>query len=211
MFTNQITHFIFGLLLGWGAAIPIGPMNLEMIRRNLNYGTSYGVALGIGACSADITYIILLGLGALTILHHVTLLKIVGIVGSLILAWFGFSSLRLQNNQLKNDVKELNNSSHKPLWRHTLDGYILTLINPYTILFWSSIGAQIALISRGTHYAIVYASFGVLIATLSWIISLNTALHYTKHRLSTTTMQLLNYLGGFLLLGFAALGLWHAL
>ncbi len=211
MVTNQITHFMFGLLLGWGAAIPIGPINLEIIRRNLNYGTAFGVALGLGACSADLTYIILLALGALTILHHVTLLKIVGIVGSLILAWFGYSALKLKSNNLKDEFNQLNNSSNKPLWRHTLDGYILTLINPYTILFWSSIGTQIALMSRGTHFAIVYACFGVLIATLSWIISLNTALHYTKHRLSPKTMQLLNYLGGFLLLGFAALGLWHAL
>lgn len=211
MYTNQITHFIFGLLLGWGAAIPIGPMNLEIIRRNLNYGTSYGVALGIGACSADLTYIILLALGALTILHHIILLKIIGIAGSLILAWFGYSALKLQSNQLKNNIKQLNNSFNKPLWRHTLDGYILTLINPYTILFWSSIGTQIALISQGTHYAIVYASFGVLIATLSWIACINIALNYTKHRLSAKTMQLLNYFGGLLLLGFAALGLWHTL
>jgi L-lysine exporter family protein LysE/ArgO len=211
MYSSQISHFIFGLLLGWGAAIPIGPMNLEIIRRNLYYGTWYGVALGIGACSADITYIILLALGAVTILHHVIALKVIGITGSLILAWFGYSALKLQSNKLKNDIIPLNNSSNKPLWRHTLDGYILTLINPYTILFWSSISTQIALMSQGTHYTIVYASFGVLIATLSWIISLNTVLNFTKHRLSQKTMQLLNYLGGIVLLGFAALGLWHAM
>ncbi len=40
MYSSQISHLLFGLLLGWGAAIPIGPMNLEIIRRNLRYGTA---------------------------------------------------------------------------------------------------------------------------------------------------------------------------
>lgn len=211
MYSSQISHLLFGLLLGWGAAIPIGPMNLEIIRRNLRYGTAYGVALGVGACSADVTYIILVALGALTILHYVAVMKIVGVIGSLILAWFGYLALKLKSNELNNNSNKPLSSKIYPIWRHTIDGYILTLINPYTILFWSSISTQIALMSQGTHFAIVYASAGVLIATLSWIISLNTVLNFTKHRLSPKTMHLFNYFGGFLLLAFAAFGLWHAM
>jgi threonine/homoserine/homoserine lactone efflux protein len=38
---------LFGILLGMGAAIPIGPINLEIIRRNLRFGTSFGIATGM--------------------------------------------------------------------------------------------------------------------------------------------------------------------
>ncbi len=211
MYSSQLAHLVFGLMLGWGAAIPIGPMNLEIIRRNLKYGSLYGVALGIGACTADVTYIILLALGALTILHYAIVLKIVGILGSLVLAWFGYSALKLNSNKLDQQPNRLTSPQNTALWLHTRDGYILTLINPYTILFWSSVSSQIAVMSQNSHLPLFYASVGVLIATLSWVISLNIVLNFTKHRLSSKTMQLFNYFGGVLLLLFAVLGLWHSL
>ena len=92
----MLHQFIFGLLLGLGAAIPLGPMNLEIIRRNLRFGSVYGIALGLGACSADVTYLVLLSLGALSILTHPLILQVIGVIGSSILLWFGYSALRLK-------------------------------------------------------------------------------------------------------------------
>src|SRR3990167_7687283 len=79
----MLHSIIFGVLLGWGAAIPLGPMNIEIIRRNLTLGTLYG-------------FLIILSLGALNLLTHVIVLKIVGILGSLIIGWFGYSALKLK-------------------------------------------------------------------------------------------------------------------
>lgn len=197
---------IFGLLLGYGAAIPIGPINLEIMRRNLHFGTAMGLALGFGACSADVTYLVLLSLGALKILAYPLVLKIIGVVGSVILAWFGYNALRLKSSA---------NDNNKPLtthsfWRNYLEGYVLTLINPYTILFWSSISTTLALVTHANSQAIVYAGIGVLLSTSSWIVGLNTLLHFTKHRFSPRVMRWLNIMGGVILIGFAIIGLWHA-
>lgn len=90
-------EIIFGLLLGWGAAIPIGPINLEVIRRNLQFGSRFGISFGLGACSADMTYFILLLAGALVLLQHELVLRIIGIIGALILLWFGISAIRLKS------------------------------------------------------------------------------------------------------------------
>ena len=72
--------FILGLILGWGAAIPIGPINLEIIRRHLSFGMIFGIAYGLGACIADLCYLILLMSGALILLQHPLVLKIIGII-----------------------------------------------------------------------------------------------------------------------------------
>lgn len=206
----MLHQLLFGLLLGWGAAIPIGPLNLEMIRRNLQYGTPYGMALGIGACSADVTYIILLSLGALTILTHALIMQIIGVLGSLVLAWFGFSALRLRANHIaSNDPNRVIKKQYS-LWRHTVEGYILTLFNPFTILFWSSVSAQIALQAKTATHAMFYAGVGVLLGTFSWVCGLNICLHFTRHKLSQRMMQYLNYAGGIILLFFAAIGFWHS-
>lgn len=198
-------QLLFGLFLGWGAAIPIGPINLEVIRRNLTFGTRYGVALGLGACSADVTYLLLLSVGFLTLLTQPLILKIMGCLGSLILAWFGYSTLRMKTQHYAKTTA----SNTRTTWRHSIEGYLLTLINPMTILFWSSVSTQIVLISKKGEYAIINSGLGVLLGTLSWILGLNLFLHLYRHRLSEKTLQIFNKTGGIILLAFAIHGLWH--
>lgn len=203
----MLHQLIFGLLLGWGAAIPLGPMNLEIIRRNLYFGTIYGIALGAGACSADVTYLFLLALGALTILTHHLILQIVGVVGSGILLWFGYSALKLKAIAIDNNDQKLKSAA--PI-RHLMEGYVLTLFNPFTILFWASVSTQIAIMASTTAYAIWYAGLGVLLGTFSWVIALNICLHVTRHRLSPSVMRWINRIGGLVLIGFAVLGFWRS-
>jgi L-lysine exporter family protein LysE/ArgO len=120
---------LFGILLGLGAAIPVGPVNLEMIRRNLRFGTAYGMMTGFGACAADLTYLTLLCLGALTLLQYPDVLRVLGIVGSLILIWFGISAFRSKPAVVQDNVVL------PSLMRYGIEGYAITLINPFTILF----------------------------------------------------------------------------
>ena len=87
----------------------------------------------------------------------------------------------------------------------------MTLLNPMTILFWSSISVQLAALSHRGTVSALYVGIGVLVGTVSWILALNSAIHFTRHRLSDKVMHYLNIAGGILLLGFAAFGFWHAL
>lgn len=205
----MLHYIILGIFLGWGAAVPIGPINLEVIRRNLRISTAAGFSLGLGACLTDLTYIILISLGTLAILTHPLTLKIVGIAGSLILAWFGISALRAKphqtNEKLSSEIKK------SPLWRHAMEGYILTFINPMTILFWSSVSVTIVAATHTIPHAIIYVGAGVLAGTISWEILLNTFLHFTRHRLSAKAMHSLNIAGGIILLLFAGAGLVRAI
>ncbi|MCW5590354.1 MAG: LysE family translocator [Legionellales bacterium] len=196
--------FFIGILLGLGAAIPIGPVNLEMIRRHLRLGLFSGVSLGIGACCADVTYIVLLYLGIINLLSHPMILSLIGMLGAIILLWFGYGalSLPLQNNSTP--LKQI------PLWRHYLEGYLMTLLNPYTILFWTSISAQIASLSASYHTSLLYPTLGVLFGTLSWVIGLNTGLWFTKHRLSEPVIHRLNRCGGIILIGFGIYSFIHS-
>ena len=197
---------ITGILLGWGAAIPIGPLNLEIIRRNLHYGMPAGIALGFGACSGDITYLILLLVGALAILSHTIILKVFGVIGAGILAWFGYQALRMKVGNESHSVLKV-----KPVWRHYLEGYALVMINPYTVLFWLSVSSQIALYARSGLDTSILIGFGVILGVTSWAIGLNITLHHTKHKLSTRAMLWFNRIGGIIILGFAVTTLVHVL
>ena len=204
----MIELLVFGLLLGWGAAIPIGAINLEIIRRNLRFSTSSGLAFGLGACIADVTYLLVLSYGALQFINYPVFLKSIGIIGSLILAWFGWTALR-QKVETTEGVQALPVSSFS-VARHARDGYFLTLINPYSIVFWSSVSMTISANTKADN-ATFYAGIGVLLGVLSWVLTLNTILHLTRHRMSSKIMHYINITGGFILIGLAILGFWRSL
>lgn len=197
--------FITGLLLGWGAAIPLGPINVEIIRRNLLFGTPSGVAMALGATMADTCYILLILGGILVFLNHPVVLEGIGFVGAFVLAWFAYKSFT---------AKVVD--SHKTLqaWNfyHTwVAGFLMTLLNPFTIIFWSSVSSLIANYATGQTGAVFYASLGVIVGTLSWSMSLNTVLHFTRHKISPRIMRRLNMIGGLILLGFAISGIIHSI
>lgn len=193
--------FLLGILLGLGAAIPIGPVNLEIIRRNIRFGTPYGLFTGFGACTADLMYLILLCLGALSLLQYPTLLRLIGFAGSLILIWFATCIFR-------SHPKDSTTKEAKPhLLRASLEGFLMTAVNPFTILFWASISSQLSLAALSTSYALFPAGAGVIIGTVSWVCFINVLIHFTRHRLSQTAIKWLNYIGGFILLGFAVSGI----
>ncbi|MDF1655358.1 MAG: LysE family translocator [Coxiellaceae bacterium] len=206
----QNLHLLgYGILLGLGAAMPVGPVNLEIVRRNLRFGTTSGMLLGLGAACTDLTYLLLLSLGALTLLTHHTVLNVIGLIGAFILAWFGIEALRtkITEDPSKNDKP----IKRKAQWRHWLEGYLMTLLNPMTILFWASVSSQVALQAHNNHPAIAFMGAGVIIGAYGWVVSINTTLHFTRHRFSQKVMQRINWAGGIILIGFAIYGLTHTL
>jgi threonine/homoserine/homoserine lactone efflux protein len=180
-------------------------MNLEIIRRNLRFGITYGLLFGLGICLADLTYLTLLATGAISILKHPTILKVISIIGAAVLAWFGISALRLRSNEIHTHTTKLS------LWQQTMHGYFMTLTSPFTILFWASVSTQLATLTHKSNTSVWFIGSGVLFGVLSWMIGLNFVLHLTRHKLSNRTMQLLNYIGGIILIGFALVGLWMAI
>ncbi len=200
-------HFVlFGILLGLGAAIPIGPVNLEIARRNLQLGFWYGIFTGLGAIMADLLYLCILSAGALQLLQHKSVLFWINLIGSAVLAWFGIQALRAST--LPHLSAKL---QRKPLKYYLIAGFGMTLFNPYTILFWASVSSQTVVITQQHGNVALLAGIGVILGTLSWIVFLNTVIHCSRHYLSGTIERGLNLAGGFILLGFAVFGVFRQL
>lgn len=201
----MIHLFLIGILLGWGAAVPIGPVNLEITRRNLRFGTPHGIAMGVGASSADLTYLVLLSLGILILINHPDVLRIIGIGGGLMLGWFGINALRMK------DAHAIGGDVSSSIWRNGIEGYFITLLNPYTIIFWASVGAQISVTTNGNQHGTLWLGAGLIAGVMSWIFFLNFLLHFTREKLSQRFISMLNKIGGVILLGFAVFGIWSGL
>ncbi len=193
--------FLTGILLGLGVAIPIGPINIEQMRRTLAFGFWSGITIGIGATCVDILYIVLLMTGTLFFLTNVIILKVIGFLGALLLAWFGYSCFKKQPHiSTKNLVPQ-------SLFRTFCVGYLMNLLSPFPILFWASISSQVIAMSMGKINHLILAALGVVVGTMAWNIFLTTVLHRTRHLLSEKAMRWFNITGGIILIAFAIIGL----
>lgn len=151
--------FFQGLLLGFGAAVPLGPINLLIMNEALR---SYkrAVAIGLGAMSADVSYLLLISYGITNYLQEPLSLQLLALVGGIFLIYLSFLIFKGRNHhidkiKLEKDVTLISNY---------IKGYFLTLLNPYTLLFWLSV----------TSYSITTTSLGITLlglvcAILIWI------------------------------------------
>lgn len=198
--------FLLGLALGYGVAVPLGPMNVEIMRRHLHEGARAGLALGLGACLADMTYLILLLVGVLAVLAYPPVLKTLSVIGAVILVWFAYKAYTMSPPTQVTTTHGTANKA-KPWYRHMLEGILLTFFSPYAVLFWGSVSTQIIHLHQVGAQAPWLVAVGVLLSTISWVIFLNVLLHKTRERLPRSLAKLLNWVGGTTLLCFAGFSL----
>jgi len=171
--------YLLGIAMGLYAAAMPGPINLEVVRRALSRGPRLGLAFGLGASSADVIFVLLSSLGALTIINLLPPWgkAIMWLTGSVILFWLGITGLRAKGPAMqKRMVKVIKNGeeTHEPeiffprasiidMVKSYAIGLALTLSSPPTIMFWLFNGLMVAS-TRLTGKAIENASVPYLLA-----------------------------------------------
>jgi threonine/homoserine/homoserine lactone efflux protein len=192
---------MMGLLMGFAVVLPVGPLNLEIIRRALRFGALEGIILGLGAIAADIIYLFLLSVGYLSLLNNAHLLHIIGIVGSFIIAYFGYRAI-VDSSSSMNNEKVIPQSYFK----QGLQGFLIAFFNPFVILFWLSLSSQIAALTNNSLSLFALTAFGVVLSAIIWLVFLNTLIHFTKNKLNHRFIKTINWIGGLLLIGIAIYG-----
>jgi len=92
-----------GIALGLGAAVPIGPVNVQIARRALGGSALAGAALGCGAVTADVTYAALSSLSFARLLDRPVAVNLIGAAGALLLTWLGVECLRAAAKAWRSD------------------------------------------------------------------------------------------------------------
>lgn len=198
-----------GLALGLGAAVPIGPVNVEIARRVLRNGFRNGFALGCGAVSIDVTYAVVSSLGLRPVLNRPVLLWPLTIGGIALLAVLGFLSLRSAATAMKADPlaePPRAGSMHGAY----LTGLLMTLLNPMTLAFWFvAVPGMVGSITSNPGRDLPIICIGVFIGTIAWVIFFCTVLSILGRWRRRWWLAVADAVGGLVLLGFAAAGGWH--
>ncbi len=211
-----------GVLLGLGAAAPIGPVNAEIARRVLHRGWFAGVMLGLGAVCVDVTYAILSAMSLGRVLARPSAQAVIGVCGGALLAWLGFRSLRAVWRSLRERKHERAQPWGQPTspepcgnlptppWRNFLTGILMTATNPMTLLFWVTVvpaagGGESG--GAGTHLLLI--TIGVMAGAVAWVFAFSGLVRLLAAWKRAALFLIADAAGGIILLGFALAAIWR--
>ena len=192
---------ISAYLLGCLAAIPAGPVQIEVVRRSINGHLKPSLMVVLGAFLADIFYGSIAFFGIAPFLEKENVMAAFWLAGGLILTVLGIFSIR---HSLRNeDISYTPGHLKRKRWAF-LGGLSLSATNPMMILWWLSgvrIFKDIGLItSFTTDTALSFLAAGSL-GLASYLTGLSLFLFWAKKFISLRALQRINlFFGIFLIL-----------
>ena len=89
----MLENIITKILLGFSLAAPIGPVNVEMIKRGLAAGFWSAFNVRVGGASANLLMLLLAYFGLAKISQYPRIVAMIATVGSLILIYSGIKNI----------------------------------------------------------------------------------------------------------------------
>lgn len=158
-------RYLEGLKFGMLLQFAVGPMCLMVFNTAQNSGFLVALSLVIAIALVDAFYILLASLGASKILGKESIRNTVKVIGSLVLMIFGINIILnvFGINIIPGLNLKLNSSSA------FIQGIILTLSNPITIIFWGSVLITKIIEENFKKNELIIFSVGLVSATLLFL------------------------------------------
>jgi len=195
-------YLLAGLIIGFVAAIPIGPINVYAISQTLKRDFTHGLLVGITSALLDFVYCFaaLTGMRQLIMQLQALALHFKGL-GSLILIVFAIRLLMQARkaNIEKPAAQDESITHHKPV----LATVLMYITNPSLYAFWIGVGSMVT-----AHTFIAQKGFDPLLFSLAcgigtslWYLLLVRYVWKRHHKLTPRTLKrLLNATAGILLI-----------
>jgi threonine/homoserine/homoserine lactone efflux protein len=193
---------VIGFLIGFFAAVPVGPVNLYIISQTLKRDFFHGMLAGLTTALLDFSYCLI----ALVGLFHISLnlsrySHVLKIVASLVILLLG---LKLMHDSKKFSLKEEKSSiSRTP--RPLFGVLFLYISNPSLYAFWIGVAGTVTahgLLKSGMGPAVLFAAscgFGAIL----WYFFLVRIVSHYQAKIQEETFKKMLVILGLLLSGFA--------
>lgn len=188
-------QYIFdGIIIGFSASVPLGPIGVLCIQRTLNKGRMSGFFSGLGAAFSDTIYAIIAGFSLSFIVNFIEeRLMLIQIFGALILIFLGVR-IFLSNPavQLRKQKKGKGN-----LFQDFISTFFITVSNPLAIFLFLAFFASIGAVKPGgsviNHLILIGGVFGG--ASLWWFI-LSSIINLFRSKINLRRLWWLNKIAG---------------
>ncbi len=140
---DPLNFAITVIILSASGALAPGPLFFVTISHGIKSGTKSGIMFSIAHSIVEFIIVMLLALGLLSVANEPTVRLAVGVAGGAALITFGAMQIRSSFAYKPDETKTEQGTTRKLL----LIGAALTGLNPYFIVWWLTIGANLILIS----------------------------------------------------------------
>ncbi|WP_410512390.1 LysE family transporter [Paenibacillus sp. BR2-3] len=194
---NTIFSYIF---LGLSLSAPIGPINAAQLDKGIRGGFWPAWFVGLGAISADIIYMLLVYFGVIHLLEAPYVKAFLWLFGFFVLVYTGVESMKDAGKLTSADTR----SSDVSLAKSLFSGFLMSLSNPLSILFWLGIYGSI-LAKAASEYPmkqLLLYSGAIVLGILIWDITMASASSIFRRFLTAGVLKAISMLSGLSLVGF---------
>jgi len=157
-------HLWNGILLGLALSILVGPIVFALIQVSIEQGRKAGTWVGVGIWISDLLFImgIIAGVSQISSLIDSPLFTpIVGMLGGFVLIFIGVGMFISKPANMETTHFEVLSSK----WKLWLNGFLINTLNPFTIIFWTSVITSFA-VEEPLFSFNSFLFFGSILATI---------------------------------------------
>ena len=194
----MIKKYLEGLKFGMVLQLAVGPMCLMVFNtaKNVNFLVAETLVLAIAL--VDAFYILLAGLGVSKIMEKENIKKTFKLIGSLVLIIFGLNIILNVFN-----INLIPGLNLKPNTTNIfIQGLILTLSNPITIVFWGSLLTTKIIDDGLKKKELILFSIGLVSSTLIFLTFVAVLGTILSNFIPQTISNILNIIVGLLIIFF---------
>jgi threonine/homoserine/homoserine lactone efflux protein len=177
MFAELSTIFFSSFIIAFSGAMMPGPLLTATLSESSKRGFHAGPMLIAGHGILELGLVVLLLLGVAPFLQREGVFAVIAIAGGVILLWMAFGMFRtLPTLSLSLDAGKTGSNSL------IVSGILLSLANPYWIIWWATIGFGYILHSQQyAMWGIVLFFTGHILADLVWYSAVSAAVGKGRH------------------------------
>jgi len=169
-----LTFIITVIIISVSGALAPGPLFFATISYGARLGAKSGLAFSVAHTLIEFPLVILLALGLLTVADKPTITLLIGVAGGLALLVLGALQIRDGITSKFDMSSESKEASRNPLFV----GLVLTGLNPFFIVWWLTIGAD--LIIKALEFT--FAGVALMYVSHIWMdyVWLTAVAHFAK-------------------------------
>lgn len=192
---------LYGATVGLILAAPVGPINIEIVRRGLRDGFTHGWTLGLGALTADTMWALAIVTGFARFAGDERIRIVLFFLGAGMMGYIGFGSIRTALQAPAVEMRGIDTRRS----RGYITGFTLAALNPFNIVYWLTVGAGLAAdaVTRFGEGAAPLLVVGVVLGIFCWITGLSTIAQISRRFVTGPAMRWITAISGVMLIGFA--------
>lgn len=201
----MVALFLKSLIIGYSGAVMPGSMLTFTVDRSIRHGLKTGFFLSIGHALLELVLLILIFIGAGKYLATDIARTIIGLIGGVVLAYLGFKMLQdVYLNRVNLDVGNTNTDKQENIF---LAGAVLSMTNPYFIIWWSVVGLSLIMSSYNSFgvIGIIIFYIGHILSDISWFSFVSIIVSKTRHLINIKAYKIIIVVLAFCLIFFSGI------